>query len=82
MDKNFSISELDDTRTYNNIRKISTCQEGNYTTGSLLDYPYFKEHHTMMAIDWSKEQALDSDPKAIQYWKSRSSRKYNNVFNY
>ena len=42
MDKNFSISELDDTRTCDNIRKIATGQEGNYITGSLLDYPYFK----------------------------------------
>ena len=30
------------------------------------DYPYFKEHYNMIAIDWSKQQALDADPKAIQ----------------
>ena len=32
----------------------------------LLDYPYFKESWKMIAIDLSKQQALDADPKAIQ----------------
>ena len=29
--------------TYENIRKIVTAQGNDYTTGFLLDYPYFKE---------------------------------------
>ena len=29
-------------RTYDHIRKIATCQGDDYTTGYLLDYPYFK----------------------------------------
>ena len=28
-------------RTYDNIRKIATNQGDDYTTGCLLDYPYF-----------------------------------------
>ena len=32
----------------------------------LLDYNYFKEHYKMIAIDLSKQQELDYDPKAIQ----------------
>ena len=32
----------------------------------LLDYPYFKENYKMIAIELSKQQALDADPKAIQ----------------
>ena len=32
----------------------------------LLDYPYFKESWKMIAINLSKQQALDTDPKAIQ----------------
>ena len=36
-----------------------------YTTGCLVDYPYFK-NHKMIAIDLSKQQALDTDPKAMQ----------------
>ena len=41
-------------------------QEDDYTTGCLLDYSYFKDHYKMIAIDLSKQQALDADPRAIQ----------------
>ena len=37
-----------------------------YATGCLLDYPYFKENYKLIAIDLSKQQALDAGPKAIQ----------------
>ena len=43
-----------------------TSQGDDYTTGSLLNYNYFKKHHKMKAIDLSKQQGLDGDPKAIQ----------------
>ena len=49
-----------------NIRKIATDRRDDYTTGCLLDYPYFKDSYKMIAIDLSKQQALDSDPRAIQ----------------
>ena len=52
--------------TYENIRKISTGQGDDYTTGCLLDYIYFKNYYKMIAVDLSKQQALDADPKAIQ----------------
>ena len=52
--------------TYENIRKIATGQGDDYTTGCLLDYSYFKENYKMIAIDLSKQQALDADPRAIQ----------------
>ena len=48
-------------KTYENIRKIATGQGGDYTTGCLLDYSYFKDHYKMIAIDLSKQQALDAD---------------------
>ena len=54
------------TKTYQNIRKIATDQGDEYTTGCFLDYPYFKDHYKMIAIDLSKQQALDADPRAIQ----------------
>ena len=54
------------TKTYENIRKITTGQGDGYTTGCLLDYPYLKNHYKMIAIDLSKQQALDADPRAIQ----------------
>ena len=31
-----------DLKTYDNIRKTVTGQGDDYTTGHLLDYPYFK----------------------------------------
>ena len=42
-------------RTYDNIPKISSGQGGGYTTGSLLDYSYFKEYYKMIVIDLSKQ---------------------------
>ena len=53
-------------KTHENIRKIATGQGDGYTTGCLLDYPYFKDHYKMIALDLSKQQALDADPRAIQ----------------
>ena len=55
-----------DKVTYENIRKVATGQGDDYTTGCLLDYSYFKENYKMIAIDLSKQQALDADPRAIQ----------------
>ena len=52
--------------THENIRKIATGQGDDYTTGCLLDYPYFMDTYKMIAADLSKQQALDSDPRAIQ----------------
>ena len=37
-----------------------------YTTGSLLDYNYFKRHYKLVAVDLSKQKQLDADPRAIQ----------------
>ena len=55
-----------DKITYKNIRKVATGQGDNYATGCLLDYIYFKNDYKMVAIDLSKKQALDADPRAIQ----------------
>ena len=55
-----------DKITYENIRKIATGQGDDYTTGCLLDYAYFKNYYKMIAIDLSKQQTLDADPRAIQ----------------
>ena len=54
------------SKTHENIRKIATDKGDDYTTGCLLDYPYFKDHYKMIAIDLSKQQALDADPRRIQ----------------
>ena len=52
--------------TYENIRKIATGQGDGYTFGCLLDYIYFKNYYKIIAIDLSKQQALDADLTAIQ----------------
>ena len=52
--------------TYENIRKIATGQGDDFTTGCLLDYSYFADTYKMIAVDLSKQQALDADPRAIQ----------------
>ena len=51
---------------YENIRKIATDKGDDYTTGCLLDYSYVKENYKLIAVDLSKQQALDADPRAIQ----------------
>ena len=54
------------SKRYENIRKITTGKGDDYTTGCLLDYPYFKENYKMIAIDLSRQNELDADPRAIQ----------------
>ena len=51
---------------HENIRKIAFGQGDDYQTGSLLDFPYFKENYKMIVRDLSKQQALDADSRAIQ----------------
>ena len=52
--------------TYENIGKIAIGQGDDYTTGCLLDYSFFANTYKMIAVDLSKQQALDADPRAIQ----------------
>ena len=56
----------DNKETYENIRKVATGKGDNYTTGCLLDYPYFRDNYKMIAVDSSRQQALDVDLRAIQ----------------
>ena len=53
-------------KTNENISKIATDQGDDQTTGCLLDCSYFKDHYKMIAIDLSKQQALDANPRSIQ----------------
>ena len=52
--------------TYENIRKIATGQGDDYTTGCLLNYPYFRNRYKMIEVDLSKQQALEADPRVVQ----------------
>ena len=53
-------------KTYENIGKIATGKGDDYTNVCLLDYHYFKENCKMIAIDLSRQNELDADPRAIQ----------------
>ena len=74
-----------DLKTYDNSRKIATDQCDDYTTGCLLDYPYFKKYYKLIAIDLSKQRKLDADPEAIHqinFTGNLIERGINNVFHY
>ena len=48
-----------DLISYDSIQKIATVQADDYTNACLLDYNYFRNNFKMIAIDLSKQQALD-----------------------
>ena len=55
-----------DLKIYDKITEIATGHGDDYTTGCLLDYPFFKKCYKLIAIDLSKQLKLDADPKEIQ----------------
>ena len=59
-----SINDL--IKQYDEVRKISTGQGDDYTTGCLLDFAYFENNYRLIAADLSKQKALDADSRAIQ----------------
>ena len=64
--RNFYDQQINDSiRKYDEIRKIATGKGGNYATGCLLDYNYFKKNYQLIAVDLSKQSELDADPRAI-----------------
>ena len=63
--RNFYDQPINDSiKQYDEIRKISTGQGDDYTTGCLLDFAYFEKNYRL--IDLSKQKALDADSRAIQ----------------
>ena len=64
--KSFVIQPIKNDKVTNKNRKIHTGQGDDYTTGCLLDYAYLEDNYKMIAIDLSKQKALDTDPRAIQ----------------
>ena len=53
-------------KNYDKIRKIATGKGDDYTSGCLFDYQYFKDHYHLIAVNLSKQEELDADPRAIQ----------------
>ena len=57
---------IDSRNFFDQPRKIATAKGDDYTTGCLLDCPYFKENYKIIAIDLSRQTELDANPRAIQ----------------
>ena len=56
----------DDFKKYEELRKVMTGRGEDYTTGSLLDYDYWKKNYKLICCDLSKQRVLDSNLKANQ----------------
>ena len=77
----------DSIKQYDEIRKISAGQSDDYTTGCLLDFADFEKNYRLIAVNLSKQKALNSDSRAIQQIiftgkSSRSKYKSNNLLYY
>ena len=65
--RNFYDQPINDSvKQYDEVRKISTGQGDDYTTGCLLDYYFFEKNYRLPADDLSKQKALEADSRAIQ----------------
>ena len=65
--KNFYDQPINDSiKQYDEIRKISTGQGDDYTTGCLLDFAYFAKNYGLTAADLSKQKALDAHSRGTQ----------------
>ena len=65
--RNFYDQAINDTiKQYYEVRKVSTGQGDDYTTGCLLDFAYFFKNYKLIAANLSKQKALDADSRAIQ----------------
>ena len=67
-----TLSNQDNAKLLNNknqvLRELLTGINigGDYITSCLLNYVYFQNYCKIIAIDLSKQQTFDADPKAIQ----------------
>ena len=65
--RNFYDQPINDKiKLHDESRKVSTGYGDDYTTGCLLDYAYFEDDYRLIAVDLSKQNALDADLRAIQ----------------
>ena len=65
--RNFHDQPINDSvKQYDKVRKVSTGQGNDYTTGCLLDFAYLKKNCMLFAADLSKQKVLDPDPRVIQ----------------
>ena len=55
-----------DIEKYRELKKVMIGKGEHYTTGSFLDFNYFKKHYKLVAVDLSKQKELDADLRTIQ----------------
>ena len=48
-------------------KNMDMSNNNDYTTGNLLDYPYFKKHYKLIAIDCNCKQTKLKDPQQINF---------------
>ena len=65
--RNFYAQSINDSiKQHDEIRKISTGQGDDYTTGCLLHFAYFLKKYRLIEVDLSKQKTLDVYSRAIQ----------------
>ena len=65
--RNFYDQPINDLiKQYDEVEKVSVGHGDDYTTGSLLDYAYFKDNYRLIVVDLTKQKALDANLRAIQ----------------
>ena len=54
-------------KQYDGITKTATRQEDDYTTGCLLDYQYFKDNYSPIAVDLSKQMLIQEQFNKLSF---------------
>ena len=52
--------------TFEKLQQTKKCKKWKNAIVCFLDYNYFKKYYKMIAIDLSKQQALDADLETIR----------------
>ena len=65
--RNFYDQNISDNfKKYEELRNVMTGRGEDFTTGSLLDYEYWKNNYKLICCDLSKQKVLGTNPKANQ----------------
>ena len=68
MEKNFFDQSIgSDIKRYKEIRKLTTGQGEDYTTGCLLEYEYIKNHYRLIAA-YLRKQKNRCSSKSFNYY--------------
>ena len=84
MEKNFFDQSIgSDIKRYKEIRKLTTGQGEDYTTGCLLEYEYIKNHYRLIAV-YLRKQKNRCSSKSFNYYIKKNmtkiiSRKCNSI---